>query len=119
MHEKINPKNECAKSNNLALFLLKIHHGGIFTKFPDGTYVEGQVKYVDLMDQDEFSVHEINAILKELDYEEYLNFGLRALDNDADVLNFLQYVDLHTLMEIYIEHCKKKLKLTSSHQQEE
>ncbi|KAL8227069.1 hypothetical protein R6Q57_016901 [Mikania cordata] len=54
--------------NNPTLFSIKIHHGGIFTKFPDRTYTEGQVMYVDLMNRDEFSVHEINSIVKELGY---------------------------------------------------
>ncbi|KAD2804144.1 hypothetical protein E3N88_37521 [Mikania micrantha] len=54
------------KGNNPALFWLKIHHGEIFTNFTYSTYVEGQVRYVDLMDQDELLVHEINAIMKEL-----------------------------------------------------
>nr|KAJ0211683.1 hypothetical protein LSAT_V11C400165310 [Lactuca sativa] len=46
------------------LFTIKLHHGGEFTKFPDVNYIDGTVTYVDMVDIEEFSVHEMDAIMK-------------------------------------------------------
>ncbi|KAJ9544823.1 hypothetical protein OSB04_024530 [Centaurea solstitialis] len=59
---------------------------------------------VDFVDNDEFLVYELNAMMKEIGYTDDvatffqfkipgsdLDFGLRALGNDMDVLNLLKY----------------------------
>ncbi|CAI9295182.1 unnamed protein product [Lactuca saligna] len=50
------------------LFTIKLHHGGEFTKFPNVNYIEGIVTYVDMVDIEEFSIHEMDAIMKGLGY---------------------------------------------------
>ncbi|KAD2804348.1 hypothetical protein E3N88_37725 [Mikania micrantha] len=104
------------------LFSIKIHHGGRFTKFPNRSYVDGQVSYADLFDREHFSVFELNKLVTELGYprkeimfyhykipDQDLNFGLRALENDADVVGFLKFVNDNWLMNVYIEHKKTEV----------
>ncbi|CAI9288241.1 unnamed protein product [Lactuca saligna] len=99
------------------LFTIKLHHGGEFTKFPNVNYIEGTVTYVDMVDIEEFSIHEMDAIMKGLGYsvppviyyhfrvpKGDMHFGLRALGNDDDVLNLSQYVKEHKLIRVYTEH---------------
>ncbi|KAL4556796.1 hypothetical protein LXL04_034958 [Taraxacum kok-saghyz] len=45
------------------LFTIKLYHRGEFTNFRDRKYTKGNVNYVDMMDIDEFSIHELNAIM--------------------------------------------------------
>ncbi|CAI9292486.1 unnamed protein product [Lactuca saligna] len=86
------------------MFTIKLHHGGNFTKLPNTKYVKGEVRYIDLVDIDEFSVYELDAMMLELGYSvprviyyhfriphEDLDFGLRYLGNDNDVLNLAQW----------------------------
>ncbi|KAI7755879.1 hypothetical protein M8C21_018386, partial [Ambrosia artemisiifolia] len=72
-----------------SLFSIKLHHNGRFTHFPERTYVEGGENFIDLLDHDKFS-----------DIERYchyqvpgsdLDFGLRALGSDDDVIGFIKY----------------------------
>nr|KAJ0185193.1 hypothetical protein LSAT_V11C900500550 [Lactuca sativa] len=99
------------------LFTIKLHHGGEFTKFPNVNYIEGTVTYVDMVDIEEFSIHEMDAIMKGLGYsvppviyyhfrvpKGDMHFGLRALGNDDDVLSLSQYVKEHKLIRVYTEH---------------
>nr|KAJ0221265.1 hypothetical protein LSAT_V11C200084130 [Lactuca sativa] len=104
------------------LFTIKLYHGGEFTKYPDVRYIDGTVNYVDMVDIDEFSVHELDAIMKgfrygvpPVIYYHFLvpggdfHFGLRPLGNDQDVANFSQYVSEHKVMKVYIEHGETRL----------
>ncbi|CAI9281867.1 unnamed protein product [Lactuca saligna] len=87
------------------MFTIKLHHGGNFTKLPNMKYVKGEVRYIDLVDIDEFSVHELDGMMLELGYfvppviyyhfripYEDLDFDLRALGNANDVLNLAKYI---------------------------
>ncbi|KAL4582907.1 hypothetical protein LXL04_007468 [Taraxacum kok-saghyz] len=47
-----------------------------------------------MVDIDEFSIHDLDAIMR----------GLRPLGNDADLLNLAQYVADHKLIRVYTEH---------------
>ncbi|KAI7748715.1 hypothetical protein M8C21_010434 [Ambrosia artemisiifolia] len=89
----------------LSLFSIKLHHNGRFTRFPDRTYVEGEENFIDLLDHDKFSVHEMDRILEKFGYqkdiERYyhyqvpgsdLDFGLRALGSDADGIGFIKVI---------------------------
>ncbi|CAI9266137.1 unnamed protein product [Lactuca saligna] len=112
-------------------FSIKLHHGGKFTKLPDIKYIGGEVRYVDYLDIDEFSVHELDAIMLDLGYPDPRNsefadespviyyhfripngdfqFGLRALGNDQDVINLSKYIAHNKLIEVYTEHGKTNL----------
>ncbi|CAI9284238.1 unnamed protein product [Lactuca saligna] len=104
------------------LFTIKLYHGGEFTKYPDVRYIDGTVNYVDMVDIDEFSVYELDAIMKgfrygvpPVIYYHFLmpggdfHFGLRPLGNDQDVANFSQYVSEHKVMKVYTEHGETRL----------
>ena len=80
-------------------FSIRLHYGGSFTGSPGRRYINGYSKIVDELDSDEFSVHEIDAIVEDLgndghkimfyhflkpDYD--LDSGLQPLGNDQDVL---------------------------------
>ncbi|CAI9278305.1 unnamed protein product [Lactuca saligna] len=107
----------CFEDGHPTLFTIKLYHGGEFTKYPDVRYIDGTVNYVGMVDIYEFSVHELDAIMKGFRYEvppviyyHFLvhggdfHFGLRPLGNDEDVANFSQYVSEHKVMKVYTEH---------------
>ncbi|KAK1421900.1 hypothetical protein QVD17_24621 [Tagetes erecta] len=107
-------------------FSIKLYHGGTLTKFPNVKYQKGKLTYVDLIDIDKFSVHVMEDVMYELGYgqemdneipiyyhylvpNEGLDFGLRALGNDADVIRFSKYVGECKLFNVYTEHGKTNL----------
>lgn len=104
------------------MFTIELHHGGRFTKFPGISYIEGKLDHIDLVDMDEFSVHELDEVMLKLGYDvppviyyHYqlpngdLEFGLRALGNDIDVLSLAQYIEHHKIIKVYTEHNETKL----------
>ncbi|CAI9276922.1 unnamed protein product [Lactuca saligna] len=112
----------CFKDGHPTLFTIKLSHGGEFTKYPDVHYIDGTIKYVDMVDIDEFSVHELDAIMKgfrcgfpPVIYYHFLvpggdfHFGLLPLGNDEDVANFSQYAGEHKVMKVYTEHGEIRL----------
>jgi hypothetical protein len=100
------------------LFSIKLHHGGSFSRFPDRSYLGGKVNYIDLIDIEKFSIHELDAIMLRLDYTERgkaiyyhylepgsnLDFGLHALGNDSDVLSLAKHVPMNKVIHVYTEH---------------
>nr|KAJ0200898.1 hypothetical protein LSAT_V11C600303910 [Lactuca sativa] len=97
-------------------FTLKRHYSGVFTKSPGRKYVDGTVSYIDDVDTDLFSVHELDDMDRELGYkgeqtlyyplcipEFPLDYGLLPLGNDQDVLKLVSYVPKHRLVKVYIE----------------
>ncbi|KAJ9567651.1 hypothetical protein OSB04_003617 [Centaurea solstitialis] len=101
---------------------LKIHHGGRFTKFPGRQYVKGKTHYVELVDTDTFSVHELEDMMHEVGYKTprptYYHFlvsgkdldcGLHALGSDQDIREFLKFVPKCKVFDIYttLESLKK------------
>lgn len=98
------------------MFSLKIYHGGEFSKFPGRQYVNGRHSYIDFLDADEFSVHELDSMMLQLGYDgnrkmyyhfkkpdSDLDVGLMALGSDGDVCKLTSYVPKHRLLEVYIE----------------
>ncbi|MFS7983222.1 hypothetical protein Hanom_Chr11g00972031 [Helianthus anomalus] len=99
------------------LFTIKLHHSGRFTRFLDRAYVEEDYNFIDLQDEDKFSVHELGCIMDKFglskDVERYYNFlvpdenldfGLRALRSDADVLAFLKVLHESRDMNVYCQY---------------
>ncbi|CAI9279971.1 unnamed protein product [Lactuca saligna] len=99
------------------LFTIELRHGGKLTPFPNVRYVKGKLTYIDLVDIDEFSVHELDAMMLELGYvvppviyshfripNEDLIFGLRALGNDQDVCNLAKYTGANKVIQVYTEY---------------
>ncbi|KAL4554670.1 hypothetical protein LXL04_037271 [Taraxacum kok-saghyz] len=99
------------------LFTIKLYHGGEFTNFGDRKYIDGKVNYVDMVDIYEFSIHDLDAIMRGLRYgvppfiyyhflvpNGDFQFGFRPLGNDSDLLNLAQYVADHKLIRVYTEH---------------
>ncbi|CAI9301668.1 unnamed protein product [Lactuca saligna] len=95
-----------------------------FTKFPGRKYIKGKQNYVDLLDIDTFSIHDIDEMMEELghiDSDETLlyyhflrpfgdlDFGLFALGSDQDVHHLGTYVANHKVIDVYIEHGKTNL----------
>ncbi|CAI9274077.1 unnamed protein product [Lactuca saligna] len=104
------------------IFSVRLHHGGQFTKFPGRKYIKGKQNYVDLLDIDTFSIHDIDEMMEELghiDSDETLlyyhflrpfgdlDFGLFALGQDVHHLG--TYVANHKVIDVYIEHGKTNL----------
>nr|KAJ0194242.1 hypothetical protein LSAT_V11C800412850 [Lactuca sativa] len=97
-------------------------HAHPYTKYPDVHYIDGTVNYVDMVDIDEFSVHELDAIMKgfrygvpPVIYYHFLvpggdfHFNHRPLGNYEDVANFSQYISEHKVMKVYTEHGETRL----------
>ncbi|XP_052620808.1 uncharacterized protein LOC128126749 [Lactuca sativa] len=100
----------------------KIHHGGMFTKYPGRRYVGGSIDYVDYVDMDVFSVHELDDMMKEIGYingepiyyhflipEIEIDYGLLPLGNDSDVLLLSKHVANHKEIMVYTEHGTTRL----------
>nr|KAJ0188756.1 hypothetical protein LSAT_V11C900480270 [Lactuca sativa] len=106
------------------IFSVRLHHGGQFTKFSGRKYIKGKQNYVDLLDIDTFSIHDIDEMMEELGHIDSdqtllyyhflrpfgdLDFGLFALGSDQDVHHLGMYVANHKLIDVYIEHGKTNL----------
>ncbi|CAI9283347.1 unnamed protein product [Lactuca saligna] len=105
-------------SGNPSFFSIKLFYNGVFTKFHGRRYIKGKVKYVDLLDIDEFSIHDIDEMMDILGCVEegkllYYHFkrplsdldtGLYALACDSDINHLRTYVEKHKLIEVYTEH---------------
>nr|KAJ0213269.1 hypothetical protein LSAT_V11C400184090 [Lactuca sativa] len=105
------------------IFSISLYHGGEFTKFPRRKYIKGKQTYVDLLDMDTFSVHDIDEMMEQLGYVDEgiplyyhfkrpfsdLDFGLFALGSDQDVRHLGTFISKHKLIEVYIEHGKTQL----------
>ncbi|GJS04612.1 hypothetical protein Tco_0321120 [Tanacetum coccineum] len=85
------------------------------------------VAYVDRFDIDQFSVHKLNVVMKELGYfnddpiyYHYmipgidLDIVLRALGNDLDVLGLAKYIKDNKMIMVYCKHIDIKLNTYAS-----
>ncbi|CAI9281572.1 unnamed protein product [Lactuca saligna] len=71
---EIRPKNQCIDAIRIyegypTMFTIELHHGGRFTKFPGISYIEGKLDHIDLVDMDEFSVHDLDEVMLKLGYD--------------------------------------------------
>nr|GEU39321.1 hypothetical protein [Tanacetum cinerariifolium] len=72
------------------MFSIRIHHGGIFHKYPGRRYVDGYVDIFDMVDIDMFTVIAVNRMVLQLGYQ--------------DVRLLATLVRSFKLVEVYIEH---------------
>ncbi|KAJ9542226.1 hypothetical protein OSB04_028732 [Centaurea solstitialis] len=105
-------------------FSFKFHNGGVFSRSTPGRqYLNGKETFIDLVDPDALSIHEVNVMVKELGYpgtymmyyhflipNSDLDFGLHAFACDQDVIELLKYVPKHHVINVYVEHGKTNLK---------
>ncbi|CAI9269138.1 unnamed protein product [Lactuca saligna] len=110
-------------ADNPCMFSIRLNYGGVFTKFPGRKYIKGKMKYIDGIDSDLFSVHDMDEIMELLDCVEPgksiyyhfkrptwdLDFGLYALGCDEDINHFRSYVYEHKVIEVYTEFWETKL----------
>ncbi|GKB35969.1 hypothetical protein Tco_0880911 [Tanacetum coccineum] len=103
-----------------SLFSLKVNYAGFFTESPGRSYVNGDFSFFDCIDINEFSVHELNDMVKKIGFSGktimYYSFlkldmsldnGLYALGNDEDVKRMSKYIRLgYKIIEVFIEHDK-------------
>nr|KAJ0186169.1 hypothetical protein LSAT_V11C900500450 [Lactuca sativa] len=114
----------CRYVGHPMIFSVQLHHGGQFTKFPGRKYIKGKQNYVDLLDIDTFSIHDIDEMMEELGHIDSdqtllyyhflrpfgdLDFGLFALGSYQDVHHLGMYVANHKLIDVYIVHGKTNL----------
>ncbi|GJW82397.1 ribonuclease H-like domain-containing protein [Tanacetum coccineum] len=102
------------------LFSIKLHYAGVFTKSPNRKYINGNITFVDMIDSDEFSVHEIDSMLEDLGQDGHrvmfyhflkpgcdLDNGLEPIACDRDVVVLGNYVTQGLkLVEVFVEHEK-------------
>ncbi|XP_021984789.2 uncharacterized protein LOC110880602 [Helianthus annuus] len=105
-------------------FSIKLLYGGVFTPSPGRKYAFGKAAYVDYCNIEEFSVHEIDWMVRDLqlyvpDVKFYYHFkipeldldvGLCPLGNDGDVRLLAKYVAKNKLIKVFIEHGETKVK---------
>nr|GEY42186.1 transposase, mutator type [Tanacetum cinerariifolium]GEY43042.1 transposase, mutator type [Tanacetum cinerariifolium]GEY48834.1 transposase, mutator type [Tanacetum cinerariifolium] len=96
---------------------LEIYHGGWFTPTHYRSYIGGQVSFVNVVNIDEFCLHDLKDMVVKLGYGvEYLmhchflilslglDYGLHSLNVDVDVLEMSKYVKDYKIMLVYVEH---------------
>ncbi|GKC91941.1 hypothetical protein Tco_1157383, partial [Tanacetum coccineum] len=95
----------------------EIYHGGCFTPTPSRSYVGGQVSSVDVVNIDEFCLHDLKDMVLKLGYGVVdlmyyhflrprlgLDYGLYPLNVNADVLEMAKYVKDNKIIFVYVEH---------------
>ncbi|GJU90739.1 hypothetical protein Tco_1303162, partial [Tanacetum coccineum] len=99
-------------------FLVGIHHGGKFQRYPGRMYVSGRVDIFDMVDIDLFTVVSLNMMVLKLGYTgksepmfynylrplTSLDEGLYALSCEEDVRCLATLVRSFKLIEVYKEH---------------
>ncbi|GJZ64595.1 hypothetical protein Tco_0621016, partial [Tanacetum coccineum] len=112
-----NNKNIVHFRGNPKSVTFEIHHGGCFTPTPSRSYVGGHVSSVNVVDIDEFCLHDLKDMVVKLGYgvadlSYYyflrprlgLDYGLHPLNVDADVLEMAKYVKDYKIILVYVEH---------------
>ncbi|KAF5780188.1 hypothetical protein HanXRQr2_Chr11g0469151 [Helianthus annuus] len=70
------------------LFTIKLHHSSRFTRFLDMAYVEENCNFIDLQDEDKFSVHKLDCIVDKFgllkNVERYYHFLVPGENLDLD-----------------------------------
>nr|GEX21005.1 hypothetical protein [Tanacetum cinerariifolium] len=112
-------KTDKAAQNGRTLrsLTLELHHGGWFTPTPSRFYIGGQISSVNVVDIDEFYLHDLKDMVvklgsgvKDLMYCHFLipnlglDYGLHSLNVDADVLEMSKYVKDYKIILVYVEH---------------
>ncbi|GJS01279.1 hypothetical protein Tco_0317787 [Tanacetum coccineum] len=111
------PKDSSNSDEVLQNVTFEIHHGGCFTATPSKSYISGQVLSVNVVDIDEFCLHDLKDMVVKLGYGVadlmYFNFlrprlgldyGLHPLNVDADALEMEKYVKDYKIILVYVEH---------------
>ncbi|GJY43096.1 mutator type transposase, partial [Tanacetum coccineum] len=96
---------------------LEIYHGGCFTPTPSRYYVGGQVASINVVDIDEFCLHDLKDMVVKLGYGVAdlmyyhflisrlgLDYGLHPLNVDADLLEMAKYVKDYKIILEYVKH---------------
>ncbi|GJT92421.1 hypothetical protein Tco_1081266 [Tanacetum coccineum] len=107
----------CKSGRTPKSLTLEIHHGGWFTPTPSRSYIGRQVSSVNVVDIDEFCLHDLKDMVVKLGYgvEDLmychflipslgLDYGLHSLNVDADVLEMSKYVKDYKIILVYVEH---------------
>ncbi|GJX37863.1 mutator type transposase [Tanacetum coccineum] len=106
-----------AQSHTPKSLTLEIHHAGWFTPTPSRSYIGGHVSSVNVVDIDEFCLHDLKDMVVKLIYDVEdlmychflipslgLDYGLYNLNVDADVLEMAKYVNDYKIILVYVEH---------------
>nr|KAJ0209391.1 hypothetical protein LSAT_V11C400179930 [Lactuca sativa] len=78
-------------------------------------YIKGKQTYVDLLDMDTFSLHDIDVMMEQLGYCDevlplYYYFGRQFSDLDSRMCDiWVPSFSKHKLVEVYIEHGKNSI----------
>ncbi|GJV78978.1 mutator type transposase [Tanacetum coccineum] len=96
---------------------LEIYHGRWFTPTPSRSYIGGQVSSVNVVNIDEFCLHDLKDMVVKLGYSVEdlmycyffipslgLDYVLYSLNVDVDVLEMSKYVKDYKLILVYVEH---------------
>nr|GEX16479.1 GAF domain-containing protein [Tanacetum cinerariifolium] len=99
------------------VFFFKIYHDGCFTLKPVRAYVGAQLSHVDVVDIDEFYLHDLNEMVAQLGYgvadlmhyhflrpRLSLGYGPHPLTGDVDVLELEKYVKDNKIIFVYVEY---------------
>ncbi|GKD48487.1 hypothetical protein Tco_1277463 [Tanacetum coccineum] len=111
------PKDSSKTGRTPKSLTLEIHHGGCFTPIPSRSYIGGQVSSVNVVDIDEFCLHDLKDMVVKLGYGVAdlmyyhfliprlgLDYGLHPLNVDADVLEWQSMFKDYKIILVYVEH---------------
>ena len=105
------------------LFTIILHHSGRLTSPPGRKYVAGKIDHVDLIDIDQFSIHEVGLMMDCLGYNgtqamyymylypgKNLDNGLEDLSSDQDCRELAKHVEMHKFIDVYVTHGLNNIK---------
>nr|GFB65514.1 polyamine oxidase 1 [Tanacetum cinerariifolium] len=72
------------------MFSIKLHYGGVFIVSPNRKYNNANITFVDLIDSDQFSVHEIDSMLEDLGQDGHRVMSYHFLKPGCDLDNGLE-----------------------------
>ena len=94
---------------------IQVYHGGRFVQNHELEYVGGKISHFDECDTDKLNIMEFHSMVRELGYRqwhaiwymvpgtEFLRIGLRRLETDGDVLNFIAESVTSNVLDVYVE----------------
>ncbi|GKF01332.1 hypothetical protein Tco_0028255, partial [Tanacetum coccineum] len=93
-----------------------MHYLGRFTDSPNKEYVEGEICFVDMINNVDFKIEVVNTALNCIGYEDEddlllyyqipqknLDTRLKPLASKSNISNFLGYINKHKMMSVYVE----------------
>ncbi|GJU37212.1 hypothetical protein Tco_1185566 [Tanacetum coccineum] len=106
------------------MFCMRLHHNGVFKKWPARMYDGGKVSIFDLVDTIEVLVEEVDSLMLQMGYVSDTNWyyflklgcnldnGLYNINKSVNLDCLKKLVLEHKIIDIYVEHSKTRLEVS-------